>query len=267
MNVHLMTRADLETLEPLLLTSFGSNEFSLVDELEYFPEPAPTDWFWLEAAGKALGFLRYFPSGNNLNIAELFAPDENTIRILLEHFKTHHALGSKLLRIDLKLEQSNLEALIRSHATVDTEKYFSRFELSLPAGSSAKFQPSKTTDLLGVQAVLGVLMDYSLEKIQILLEQGWLRIVKFENVTVAAVHLEPRGNKLEVMSLATHPKFQRRGFARILLETLKNEAVGVCERISLQVNAENVTAIRLYENVGFCEIPQDQELWLYTCWN
>ncbi len=267
MSVHLITRADLETLEPLLLASYGSSEFTLADELEYFPEPAPTDWFWLEEAGKALGFLRYFPSGNNLNIAELFAPDENTIRILLKHFKTHHALGSKLLRFDLKSENTNLEALIRSHASIETTKYFSRFELSIAAGSPAKFQPSKTTDLFGVQTVLGVLMDYSLDKIQTLLEQGWLRIVEFENLPVAAVHLEPRDNKLEVMSLATHPDFQRRGFARMLLETLKNQAVGVCERISLQVNTENIAAIRLYEKAGFREIPQDRELWLYTRWN
>jgi GNAT superfamily N-acetyltransferase len=267
MNVRLITRADLENLEPLLLAAFGSSEFALADELEYFPEPAPTDWFWLEDAGKALGFLRYFPSGNDLNVAELFAPDETTIKILLEHFKTHHALGSKLLRFDLKLEQSNLEALIRTHASIETKKYFSRFELSIPGGLPSKFQPSKTKNLLGVQTVLGVLMDYSLEKIQTLLDQGWLRIVEFENVPVAAVHLEPRGNKLEVMSLATHPDFLRRGIARILLETLKHEAVGVCQRISLQVNAENVAAIRLYENVGFREIPQDQERWLYTRWN
>lgn len=267
MQVRLITRANLETLEPLLMASFGSSEFALADELEYFPEPAPTDWFWLEDAGKALGFLRHFPSGNNLNIAELFAPDENTIRILFEHFKNHQTQSSKLLRFDLKSKNTNLETLIRTHANVETEKYFSRFELLLPAGSPAKFQLSKTTDLLGVQKVLSVLMDYSLEKIQTLLDQGWLRIVEFENLPVAAVHLEPRDHKLEVMSLATHPDFQRKGFAQILLETLEHEAVGVCERISLQVNAENFAAIRLYENVGFREIPQDQELWLYTRWN
>ncbi len=267
MKIRQITRSDLQTLEPLLLASYGNSEFALADEYEYFPEPAPDDWFWLEDAGIAIGFLRYFPSGGNLNVAEIYASHESVIEILLEHFKRHQTKSSKLLRFDLKSEHSNLEALIRTHATVETEKYFSRFELSIPAGVPAKLQPSKTTDLLGVRTVLGVLMDYSLEKIQTLLDQGWLRIVEFENLPVAAVHLEPRGNKLEVMSLATHPDFQRRGFARILLETLKHETVGVSERISLQVNAENVAAIRLYENVGFREIPQDQELWFYTRWN
>ena len=45
MNISIITRADLMTLEALLLASYGDGEFSIADEFDYFPDPAPADWF------------------------------------------------------------------------------------------------------------------------------------------------------------------------------------------------------------------------------
>ena len=219
MRIHPIARADLQTLEPLLLASYGNSEFSLADELEYFPEPAPNDWFWLENAGTAIGFLRYFPSVKDLNVAEIYASNSGAIEILLEHFKRHQTQGSKLLRFNLKSDHTNLETLVRTRSTVVTEKHFQRFELSITSGSIATLQPCKTSNLIELQRVLGTLMHYSLERLQTLLDQGWLRLIEFENMPVAAIHLDPRAtNSLEVASLATHPDFLRRGFARALLQ-------------------------------------------------
>ena len=48
---------------------------------------------------------------------------------------------------------------------------------------------------------------------------------------------------------------------------MREDATGVCDHIRLQVNADNIAAIRLYEGSGFKEILQDRELWLYTRWD
>ena len=45
MNISIIARADLMTLEPLLRLSYGEEDFSIVDEFDYFPDPAPADWF------------------------------------------------------------------------------------------------------------------------------------------------------------------------------------------------------------------------------
>jgi GNAT superfamily N-acetyltransferase len=268
MEIHRITRTDLQTLEPLLLASYGNSEFALADEYEYFPEPAPNDWFWLEDAEIAIGFLRYFPAGKDLNVIEIYASNSGAIEILLEHFKSHQTQGSKLLRFDLKSDHANLETLVRSHSTVVTEKHFQRFELSIPSGSTAKLQPYKTSNLIELQFILCSLVHYSLERLQTLLDQGWLRLIEYENMPVAAIHLNPRdSNSLEVASLATHPDFLRRGFARALLQRVRDDAIGVCDHIRLQVNVDNIAAIRLYQGAGFKEIPQDRELWLYTRWD
>ncbi len=268
MEIRPFARADLQTLEPLLLASYGNSEFALADEFEYFPEPAPNDWFWLEDAGTAIGFLRCFPSGKDLNVAEIYASSEAALEMLLEHFKSHQIQGSKLLRFDLKAEHTNLETLVRIYATVVTEKHFRRFGLALPSGPTAKLQPCRTSNLIELQHVLGTLMHYSLELLQTLLDQGWLRVIEFENMPVTALCLEARdSNSLEVTALATHPDFRQRGFARALLERVKEDVAGVCDHIRLQVNADNIAAIRLYESAGFKEIPHEQELWLYTRWD
>lgn len=49
--------------------------FSIADEIDYFPDPAPKDWFWASDRGQAMGFLRHFAADSEISVAELYAPD------------------------------------------------------------------------------------------------------------------------------------------------------------------------------------------------
>ena len=101
------------TLEALLLASYGDGEFSIADEFDYFPDPAPADWFWASERGHAMGFLRHFAADAEISVAELHAPNLVIARALLEHFAAHHNLSEgQKLRFDLSPAMRNLEATI-----------------------------------------------------------------------------------------------------------------------------------------------------------
>ncbi|HSS97252.1 MAG TPA: GNAT family N-acetyltransferase [Terriglobales bacterium] len=55
----------------------------------------------------------------------------------------------------------------------------------------------------------------------------------------------------EVSAVCTHPEFQGRGFARMLITAITRRIVARGETPFLHVAQENVRAIRVYENLGF----------------
>ena len=58
-------------------------------------------------------------------------------------------------------------------------------------------------------------------------------------------------------SLVVHPQHQGRGIARALLESLDRAAAARgCNRLSLEVRADNAPALRLYQKAGFQLIRQ-----------
>ncbi len=57
----------------------------------------------------------------------------------------------------------------------------------------------------------------------------------------------------EIHHLATHPKFQLRGLARMLFNHLLNEHSDALKRIFLEVRAGNLQAVRFYQSLGFVQ--------------
>ena len=59
----------------------------------------------------------------------------------------------------------------------------------------------------------------------------------------------------DVMNVAVHPDFRRRGIAETLVNALVEELRAIESRcLTLEVRASNVPAISLYEKLGFSEI-------------
>ena len=59
----------------------------------------------------------------------------------------------------------------------------------------------------------------------------------------------------DVMNVAVHPDFRRRGIAEFLVNTLVEELKAIGSRcLTLEVRASNAPAIALYEKLGFAEI-------------
>ena len=63
------------------------------------------------------------------------------------------------------------------------------------------------------------------------------------------------GDESDVMNVAVHPDFRRRGMAEALVNSLTEELKKIESRcLTLEVRASNVPAIALYEKLGFVEI-------------
>ena len=59
----------------------------------------------------------------------------------------------------------------------------------------------------------------------------------------------------DVMNVAVHPDFRRRGIAEALVNALVEELKAIESRcLTLEVRASNVPAISLYEKLGFAEV-------------
>ena len=63
------------------------------------------------------------------------------------------------------------------------------------------------------------------------------------------------GDESDVMNVAVHPDFRRRGIAEALVNALVEELKAIGSHcLTLEVRASNVPAISLYEKLGFTEI-------------
>lgn len=63
------------------------------------------------------------------------------------------------------------------------------------------------------------------------------------------------GDESDVMNVAVHPDYRRRGIAEALVNALVEELKAIESRcLTLEVRASNVPAIALYEKLGFVEI-------------
>jgi predicted GNAT family acetyltransferase len=69
-------------------------------------------------------------------------------------------------------------------------------------------------------------------------------------VAMAGERLHPPGYT-EVSAVCTHPEFQGRGYARELMSVLMRKIIQRGETPILHVRQENVSAIHLYEKLGF----------------
>ncbi|KUJ73742.1 ribosomal-protein-alanine acetyltransferase [Ruegeria marisrubri] len=59
-------------------------------------------------------------------------------------------------------------------------------------------------------------------------------------------------DEAELLTIATHPYYQRKGLARLLMESWQNEAARLgAKRAFLDVAADNIPAIALYESCGY----------------
>lgn len=265
------TRADLPALEPLLAASFGRADFDLADELEYCPDPVPPDW--LTAWGgntEPLGFLRFFPAGRGVRVAELYASPESAredVReaLLLGLAGTAPPTPGERLRFDLAPDDLPLRTLLaRILEVVEVHEY-----LRLGRGVEGQDQPPRPPltpeDALAAAEVLSALKPYAPDRLRALFAQGDLTLTRRDRQVVGAAHVEGRGEgEREVVTFAVRPDARAMGEGARLLRALLAGQPPETRRLTLQVREDNHAACRLYLRGGFQELPRRREVWLFT---
>ena len=82
----------------------------------------------------------------------------------------------------------------------------------------------------------------------------WL-VAEDEGRVAGYIGSQTCGDESDVMNVAVHPDFRRRGIAEALVNALVDELKAIESRcLTLEVRASNTPAISLYEKLGFGEI-------------
>ena len=86
----------------------------------------------------------------------------------------------------------------------------------------------------------------------------WL-VAEEEGQIAGYIGSQTCGDESDVMNVAVHPDFRRRGIAEALVKSLTEEMKKIESRcLTLEVRASNVPAIALYEKLGFARHPNEQ---------
>lgn len=82
----------------------------------------------------------------------------------------------------------------------------------------------------------------------------WL-VAEEDGVVVGYVGSQTVPPESDVMNVAVHPNYRRKGIAQTLIEALCEELKGQGnEMLTLEVRASNASAIALYEKMGFIQV-------------
>ena len=82
----------------------------------------------------------------------------------------------------------------------------------------------------------------------------WL-VAEEEGCVAGYIGSQTCGDESDVMNVAVHPDFRRRGIAETLVIGLVDQLKAIGSRcLTLEVRASNAPAIALYEKMGFAEV-------------
>ena len=82
----------------------------------------------------------------------------------------------------------------------------------------------------------------------------WL-VAEEEGRVAGYIGSQTCGDESDVMNVAVHPDFRRRGIAEALVTSLVEQLKAINSRcLTLEVRASNAPAIALYEKIGFAEV-------------
>lgn len=300
MNVKRIEKSNLVLIEPLLKESYGSDDFSIQDELDYFVHEEPCFWFYLEdKEHKPLGFIRSFSDCNKFESMEFYLPSEDfshTAADLL--LKTWLKANTKLCHKELifRTKNSSIAKLLVGffpETTVRSFLFLQLFQDSQALGNTKEFKASKSDNILTpyhtsvipahdsnssgtknslkkadferIQSTLSVLKTYSIAELENLLAKDRLLLQIHDQKIVGALHFQSNllETEVEIIAIASHPDSLRRGFAKALLNKLIQKFQLSPTMFTLKVDSENRQGIALYQSMGFKQDLFRTESWVY----
>lgn len=246
----------LEMLLPLLSASYGS-AVSLEDEQAYYLEDTPQDGLMALEQGKPVGYLRSFPCGPQLAVADFWLPNAKIAEALLQAY-TPSADAVDRLRIDLPAHSPIADTVMAQG--FDLHQSYGFYQWHEPPNESIKGVRLATAkdNFSGILDCLSHWDNLSKEHLKNLAHEGHLVIYETLGQIVSAATLSPRGEQIEIVQLATHPQHRGQSHAQHLLRGL---GARVKKNMFLKVELNNSAARHVYEKVGWTLVSEKNENW------
>ena len=80
------------------------------------------------------------------------------------------------------------------------------------------------------------------------------RIIEVKGRTAGRLYLNRGSGEIRVVDIAIMPEFRNRGLGRALLSDVIAEAARDGRKVSINVEANNIVARRLYDSLGFTQV-------------
>ena len=264
MEKKIIKREDIESLLPLFAKNYPGVELN--DELKYFDELKPNDWYLFEIHSKAIGYIRHFPDPENDFSPIEYYFDESIseaerINILVS-FCEDAAINHNL-RLDLKLHQKKYIDKCSKVLTKKVQLNF--FEKNLDYdGNVLSTKLSSKKDCMDIIEIFKSFGTFKEDTIDSWIENNSCYSFEFDNKLIGACYVRSHQETIEIEMISILENFRNKGLGEKFLKELfvifKNEGY---QKVFLKVKKANLSAVRLYEKCGMNLIEMKSEVWLY----
>lgn len=264
MKIELIDQNWLTKLEPLLSESYGE-KISIQDEIEYFEDINPQNWFLaINSENYPIGFIRCFPFLKDTNFqVELYAKnDYNIEKYLINNFNEN--IKNKTMRFCLNSTQNSLINYLKEIGYTDKIEEFKIYIYSkksdIKENKSIRFGDINTKEISEIIDILNEFKKFSELEIINLIKENKIVIYEKNNIIVGVSLNNIHEDFVEIVEISVKNEFRRKGFGKELIEGIILKYPN--KKIKLKVNKENIAAIKLYEKVGFEEKIENCQIWL-----
>ncbi|MFN8672732.1 MAG: GNAT family N-acetyltransferase [Candidatus Sericytochromatia bacterium] len=271
MNIDKINRDKLIELEELFSISYGE-KIDIKDELDYFDETNPNNWFYAtDINNNLIGFIRSFPFGDNNSFqVEFYGKNLEIEKFLIEYFDNFETLNSKNkeIRFCLKKSQNELLKELNKLKYIDKVEEFIAYEYNNLIKSSknenianfVRLAKNEINEINQIREVFLEFQDFSIEKIRKFIDNKEIFVYE-DNSFIKVVSLNSIYEKyVEIIEITVKDIFRKKGYAEKLLNGIISYYSD--KIISLKVKSTNIPAIKLYEKTGFKINLNKTEVWI-----
>jgi ribosomal protein S18 acetylase RimI-like enzyme len=188
---------------------------------------------------------------------------------LIQHFKDNCLVVGELeILFRLKGNDLIVSKSLESAFTKIRHKTFLHFSKKLegyPETEKLKQTDLTNNQLISVQHILSDLKQYPAHELLDLYKNERLLVQFIDGVPTSCLHWQKISTDvIEIVTMATSLQDRRKGLGTAILNQFFSFASSKFTEVSLKVEVNNLSAIKLYEKCGFCNIEEKSEKWCYV---
>jgi GNAT superfamily N-acetyltransferase len=265
MKIETIDKNWIKKLEDLFSKSYGE-KIDINEEIDYFNEFKPKNWYVsIDNSGIPNGFIRSFPYSEDQEFQiELFANSLDIKISLINLFDTCISNINKKFRFCLQKNQSSLIEYLKNIGYTHKVEEFKKFVLTNRSNIQIKNiirmgrnEPKEILQIIDILSHFGKLSE---SKVIELINKNKIIVCLNQSCIVAAAMINVYEKFVEIVEISVLNEHRRKGYATECIIGITSKYPD--KKIILEVNKDNIKAIKLYEKLGFDEKTEENKIWL-----